>query len=66
MKKTLDDWLATVRLQPTVQLQLCKLEQNAAVREPITFEEIFIIINNGMETVAFPRGGSSSTVSRSN
>ena len=46
MEKTQDDWLATVRLQPIVQLQLCELEQNTAVNEPITYEEIFIVTIN--------------------
>ena len=33
----------TVQLQPTVRLQLSKLEQNTAVYAPMTFEEIVIV-----------------------
>ena len=33
-----------VRLQPTVRLQLCRLEQNTAVYALVTFEEIVIVM----------------------
>ena len=40
--------ITSVRLLPTVQLHCPILEQNTAVYAPITFEEIVIVMINGI------------------